>query len=241
MTLSEKVIEHEKFGRVALIKSSRARRINISMKPFEPLKVTIPVFVSFRRAEEFLQEKEDWILKNLNKIQKLEDQLTIFNEDTKYNTYEHTLEIVIFKEDSPRVILKDKKILVQLPEGSDIRSEKIQEMIRWGVQAAWRKEAKKFLPVWLGELSRKYYLPFNKVVIKNNRSRWGSCSHKNNINLSLHLMRLPDHLIDYILLHELVHTVHKNHSKKFWKHLLKLKPEAKSIDRELKEYRIEIY
>jgi len=241
MAFSEKVIIHEKFGRVTFIKSSRARRINISMKPFEPLRVTIPMFVSFKRAEEFLKEKERWILKNLDKIQKLEDQLTIFDTDTIYNTHEHTLEIVIINEGSPRISLKDKKILVQLPEDADIRSDKIQEMIRWGVQAAWRKEAKKFLPVRLGELSRKYQLPFNKVVIKNNRSRWGSCSHKNNINLSLHLMRLPEHLIDYILLHELVHTVHKNHGKKFWKDLIKMEPEAKSIDRELKEYRIEIY
>ena len=54
-------------------------------------------------------------------------------------------------------------------------------------------------------------------------------------------MRLPDHLIDYVLLHELVHTIHKNHSKKFWKHLEKLEPDAKSFDRELKDYRIEIY
>jgi len=211
------------------------------MKPLEPLKVTIPLLVSFSRAEEFLQEKENWILKNLDKIQKLEDQLTIFDTDTSFSTHEHTLEIVRFNEDSPRISLKDKKILVQLPENADILSDKIQEMIRWGVQAAWRKESKKILPVRIGELSRKYHLPFNKVVIKNNKSRWGSCSGKNNINLSLHLIRLPDHLIDYILMHELVHTVHKNHSRKFWKHLEKMEPKAKSIDRELKEYRIEIY
>ena len=108
-------------------------------------------------------------------------------------------------------------------------------------QAAWRKEAKKRLPVRLRELSVKFDLPYNKVIIKNNRSRWGSCSDRNNINLSLYLMRLPDQLIDYVLLHELVHTVHKNHSKKFWRHLEKLQPDAKSLDRELKGYRIEIY
>ena len=54
-------------------------------------------------------------------------------------------------------------------------------------------------------------------------------------------MRLPDHLIDYVLVHELVHTVHKNHSKKFWKDLEKIFPGAKISDRELKEFRIDIY
>lgn len=241
MALSEKIIEHETFGKVAFIKSSRARRISISMKPFVPLRVTVPVLVSFRRAEEFLKEKEKWILKNLEKIQKLEEKQTVFEKDSPFSTHEHDLEIVEYDEQTPKVGLRERKIFVQLPVGTDVQSENIQEMIRWGVQAAWRKEAKRHLPARLGELSRKYHLPFNKVVIKNTRSRWGSCSDKNNINLSLHLMRLPDHLIDYILSHELVHTVHKDHSKKFWRHLEKIEPEARSFDRELKEYRIEIY
>lgn len=241
MAFAEKIIEHPVFGKVTFVKSSRSRRIGISMRPFEPLKVTIPVLVSFRRGEEFLKEKEKWIVKNLAKIQKLEDQLTVFDRDTPFTTHEHTLEIITVDSDTPKVSLVDRKILVQLPGNSDIHSHEIQEMIRWGVQAAWRKEAKRHLPVRLGDLSRKYHLSFNKVVIKNNRSRWGSCSHTNNINLSLHLMRLPDHLIDYVLMHELVHTVHKNHSKKFWKHLENLEPDARSYDRELKEYRIEIY
>ena len=241
MALSEKIIEHEVFGKVALIKSSRARRISISLKPFQPLRVTLPYLASFRRAEGFLQEKEKWILRNLDKIKKLEEQQTVFKEDTSYSTHEHSLEIVRYDELIPKVSMRNRKILVQLPHSCDILSDEIQEMIRWGVQAAWRKEAKKFLPVRLSELSRKHHLPFNKVVIKSNRTRWGSCSHKNNINLSLHLMRLPDHLVDYVLIHELVHTVHKNHSKKFWKQLERHEPEAKSLDKELNDYRIEIY
>jgi predicted metal-dependent hydrolase len=241
LALSEKIIEHETFGKVTLIKSSRARRISITMKPLEPLRVTIPVLASFKRAEEFLQEKEKWILKNLDKLKKLEEQRTFFDRNSEFSTHEHELKIVDFDEAAPKVSLRDRKIFVQLPAGTDIQSEEIQEMIRWGVQAAWRKEAKKYLPARLGELSRKHHLPFNKVVIKNNRSRWGSCSARNNINLSLHLMRLPDHLVDYVLIHELVHTVHKNHSKKFWKQLERIEPQARALDRELKDYRIEIY
>jgi len=156
-------------------------------------------------------------------------------------THEHTLEISREILENPVVRLKNKKIMVQLTGQTDITDPEIQDMIRWGIQAAWRKEAKRYLPEKLGELSRKHHLPFNKVIIKNNRSRWGSCSHMNNINLSLHLMRLPDHLIDYVLVHELVHTTQKNHSKKFWKDLEKIFPGAKLADRELKQFRIDIY
>lgn len=241
MPISEKNFEHKKYGRVKLVRSTRARRISISARPFHPLKVTLPVYESFGRAERFLEEKEKWIHKTLEKIRKLEDQYTVFTEETRFNTHEHELKIEKTDEDIPKVSLREKKILVRLPEESDISAPEIQEMIRWGIQAAWRKEAKKYLPVRLHELSRKHQLSYNRVIIKNNRSRWGSCSQKNNINLSLHLMRLPDHLIDYILLHELVHTVHRNHGRRFWKTMEKICPNAKSLDRELRGYRIEIY
>jgi predicted metal-dependent hydrolase len=241
MSISERIFEHKDFGKVMMIKSSRTRRISISAKPFQPLRVTLPVFESYSRAERFLEEKEKWIHKTLEKIRKLEDQYTVFNENTRFHTREHELKVEYMDGDIPRVSLKDKMILVKLPLTSDIHSPEIQDMIRWGIQAAWRKEARKYLPVRLSDLSRKHQLPYNRVIIKNNKTRWGSCSQKNNINLSLHLMRLPDHLIDYILLHELVHTLHKNHGRRFWINMEKICPNAKSLDKELRGYRIEIY
>jgi predicted metal-dependent hydrolase len=241
MPISEKIFEHKDFGKVRMIRSTRTRRISISAKPFQPLRVTLPVFESFSRAERFLEEKEKWIHKTLDRIRQLEDQYTVFNEDTHFHTHEHELKVERMDGDIPKVSLKDKKILVQLPVKSDIQSPEIQDMIRWGIQAAWRKEARKYLPVRLNELSRKHQLSYNRVIIKNNRTRWGSCSQKNNINLSLHLMRLPDHLIDYILLHELAHTLHKNHGRRFWKNMEKICPNAKSLDKEMRGYRIEIY
>jgi predicted metal-dependent hydrolase len=241
MPISEKIFEHKDFGRVRMIKSPRARRISISAKPFHPLRVSLPVFESFSRAERFLEVKERWIHKTLDKIRLLEDQYTVFSEATPFHTNEHELRVERMDIDIPKVNLKDQSIFVQIPKKSDIKSPEIQDMIRLGIQAAWRKEARKYLPVRLNELSRKYQLPYNRVTIKNNKTRWGSCSQNNNINLSLHLMRLPDHLIDYILLHELVHTIHKNHGRRFWNSLEKICPQAKSLDKEMRGYRLEIY
>lgn len=241
MSISEKIINHRDFGKVSMIKSPRTRRISISARPFQPLRVTLPVFESFSRAEQFLEEKEKWIHKTLGKIRKLEGQYTLFDEHTRFHTSEHELKIERTDTDVPKASLKENNILVRLPKESDVQSPEIQELIRLGIQAAWRKEAKKILPVRLNEFARKHQLTYNRVTIKNNRSRWGSCSQKNNINLSLHLMRLPSHLIDYILLHELAHTLHKNHGRRFWQRLEKICPDAKSLDKELRGYRIEIY
>jgi predicted metal-dependent hydrolase len=97
---------------------------------------------------------------------------------------------------------------VYYPANEHIESERVQRMIRIALEATWRVEAMKYLPARLRELSMEHGFQYNRVFIRNNRSRWGSCSAGNNINLNLHLMRLPDELIDYVLMHELVHTRH---------------------------------
>ena len=91
------------------------------------------------------------------------------------------------------------------------------------------------------KLAAKHKFDYKKVAVKNAKTRWGSCSFDNNINLSLHLMRLPDHLVDYVILHELVHTRIKNHGKGFWQLLDIVSMSARELDREVKEYRLQIY
>jgi predicted metal-dependent hydrolase len=239
--LIEKIIDYKDIGEIKIRKNPKARRLSISVRPFEGIRVTIPVLVSFSRAERFIEEKENWLRQTIRNISVIENNYTLFGYDTPFKTVEHSLEIIKTNERDTKVILKNKKILVHCPANRDIKEKEIQEMIRWGIEAAWRKEAKKFLPARIGELARLHGFDIKRVVIKNNRSRWGSCSNENNINLSLHLMRLPQHLIDYVLLHELVHTVHKNHSKQFWKRLDSITGNAKALDKELRNYRIDIY
>ena len=79
-----------------------------------------------------------------------------------------------------------------------------------------RKKAKTELPPRLSALAHQHLFTYNKVFIKNNKSNWGSCSGANNINLNLRLMLLPEHLHDYVMLHELCHTRFKNHGVQFW-------------------------
>ena len=96
--------------------------------------------------------------------------------------------------------------------------------------------AQKHLIDRLNFLSQKYGFNYNRVFIKNQKTRWGSCSAKNNINLNINLVRLPDELIDYTILHELVHTRVKNHSRRFWAQMDRLLGDAKKLDRKLSEY-----
>jgi predicted metal-dependent hydrolase len=98
--------------------------------------------------------------------------------------------------------------------------------------------AKKKLIKRLDELADNYGYSYEKVFIRNQKTRWGSCSSKNNINLNMKLLKLPGDLIDYVILHELVHTKVKNHSKQFWAELNKVAGDAKKLDKELKKYQL---
>ena len=93
----------------------------------------------------------------------------------------------------------------------------------------------------LNYLAVKYGFQYNRVFIKNQKTRWGSCSGKNNINLNLNLVRLPDELIDYTILHELVHTRIKNHGQRFWAQLDRLLGDARKLDRALNEYNVLLF
>jgi len=99
-----------------------------------------------------------------------------------------------------------------------------------------RAEAKAKLMSRLNNLTKKNGFTYNRVFIRNQKTRWGSCSSKNNINLNVKLIRLPDELINYVILHELVHTGIKNHSKEFWAELDRLVGDAKKMQSRLKEY-----
>ena len=99
-----------------------------------------------------------------------------------------------------------------------------------------RVEAGKYLVERLNELCRRNGFQYNRVFVKNQKTRWGSCSNKNNINLNVNLVRLPDELIDYVMLHELVHIRIKDHSRRFWEALSKFVEDPKSLDKKLRQY-----
>lgn len=101
-----------------------------------------------------------------------------------------------------------------------------------------RAEAKRTLPPRLAELAAEHGFLYNKVFIKHNRSNWGSCSTKGNINLNLNIVRLPQHLQDYILLHELVHLKEMNHSPRFHALLEEVCPGHRACQKEMRAWRL---
>ena len=101
-----------------------------------------------------------------------------------------------------------------------------------------RNEARRLLPARLAELAALYGFAYNRVVIKNNVSNWGSCSSKGNINLNLRLVKLPQELQDYVMLHELCHLKQTNHGPEFHRLLESVCPGHRELQRRMRDYKL---
>ena len=127
-------------------------------------------------------------------------------------------------ENKPKLLLKIKTQTTPLSPEID--------------EKALRIKAQSILPVQLSKLAELHGFTYSGVKISRSRSRWGSCSSKGSINLSFYLLLLPEHLIEYVLLHELCHTVQMNHSIAFWTLLDRCtQNKAKERRLELRKYR----
>ena len=178
----------EPVGVVHFAQSARAKRLSITVRHDESIRVAIPKGVTQAAAEKFLRMKIPWIKNSLVKIQRLQKQ----------------------KHKQPQY---------------DIRNID-------------RGKAKAYLTLRINQLANKYGFEFNRLFIRNQKTRWGSCSSRNNISLNMKLVFLPVELQDYVILHELVHTRHKNHGKKFWNEMDKLVGDAKGLRKQMRQHRL---
>lgn len=137
------------------------------------------------------------------------------------------------------VYFKEKWIRKHL--GKIRQFEKQREAGSEAVAAIDRAEAKTYLISRLRELAGKHGFTFGDVSVRNQKTRWGSCSYRNNVSLNMKIVLLPEDLQDYILLHELVHTRIKDHSPRFWGELDKLVGDARAIAARLRQYRLDLY
>ncbi|MFC2018688.1 M48 family metallopeptidase [Chloroflexota bacterium] len=101
-----------------------------------------------------------------------------------------------------------------------------------------KTKAKRRIKRRLKHLAGKYGFTYNRVFIRNQKTRWGSCSRRNNISLNMKIIRLPEALMDYVILHELVHTRKKGHNSDFWAEVDKIVRNRKEMVLSLKEYGI---
>lgn len=128
-------------------------------------------------------------------------------------------------------------VKVCCPASTDFSDAKVQTLVRNAVTRAMKKKAEEYLPPLVQVWAERFGLTYHSVKISKARTRWGSCSSRKNINLSLYMMLLPAHLMDYVVLHELAHTEEMNHGVRFWELLDKMTGgQALSLRKELRMF-----
>jgi predicted metal-dependent hydrolase len=155
----------------------------------------------------------NWITDQQQKFETKKSKIEVRQFQTKL----HSISIVAGTGNKTKVNFTEIEIRL-----ADLNSDSSRSYLENVMVGIYRFEAHKILPSRLSELAQKHGFQFNRLTIRNNKRNWGSCSSKNNISLNLQMMKLPDELIDYILLHELVHTRIKNHGPQFWDKLEEL-------------------
>ena len=147
----------------------------------------------------------------------------------------HQLVVVqtsMVKKPSTKVVRQ--KLLVYLPPGNTIKDTDVQQIIRDSVIKILRREAKATLPGRLQALAAQHGFSYQRIRFSHSSGRWGSCSSAGTISLNIALMKLPDELINYVLLHELCHTRQMNHSPAFWDELQRYDPHLRLHKRQIK-------
>ncbi|MBT4440439.1 MAG: M48 family metallopeptidase [Elusimicrobiaceae bacterium] len=109
------------------------------------------------------------------------------------------------------------------------------------VETWLREKANEILKQKIDVFAQKMELEYNRLVIKDQKTVWGSCSEKSNINLSYRLIKMPENVIDYLVLHELAHLVHLNHSSDYWDIVEKYCPDHKRFRKWLNNNKVSLF
>lgn len=233
----EKIYDHPTLGPVVIRKRTGLRRLSIRIDLKKRVILTIPYAVATSEGLAFLDKKSEWVKKSLDTVAQKIEKKTLFTPTTPFKTKNHNLALVPENRDRIGVNLTDDTLYIYYPEKLDILQPEFQDFTRAAIEKTLTLEAKTILPPLVLEISKETNLRFKDISIKKVKSRWGSCSASNNLNFSIYLMLLPDHLIRYVIIHELCHSLHKNHGPKFWELLDKLTGgKAKLLAKEMRNH-----
>lgn len=224
------------------IKRSRRRTVALYVHPDKRVEIRMPLLFSVDEIEPFLIKHSRWLFNRLDLPEKkpVEPKKFVSGELHYFLGKQYPLEVVASDKNS--VVFDNEKIVIrqrvdkstsQQVGGSLSRQDLVEKLLdRWYLEQAKRVFREISIP--LVESMKKYNVAPKSFAIKKMKTRWGSCSSKGNINLNLHLIKLPEQCIKEVILHELCHLVHFNHSKDFYALMTAEMPDWKVWKKEIK-------
>ncbi|SIN71518.1 M48 family metallopeptidase [Halodesulfovibrio marinisediminis] len=225
-----------------LTRSKRAKHVRLKVTRSKGLEIVVPETFKTKWLPSILEKRTDWIrnaARRLDLPERIEELPPLVPEQIVLPSmgYEYSIQSVPAVTISEKLVDAEKIIrtttgllsietqrAVLLPDVV-AESEKVELLRCWLVRCG-----KEYLPELLEDVSIEVGIPYKKVQIRLQKGRWGSCSSRGTISLNARLMLLPTELLRYILLHELAHVRHPNHSNAYWRYLESLDSKALEYD-----------
>ncbi len=224
------IITDEEFGEIVVKKRSLAKSVSLKIAPDGRIQITMPPYAPLLAAKALIKTSRKQIRELVSQYR---EKLS-YTENQQIGKSHHLLIQKTAKPSSVKIV--GTQILAEINEAESVESATNQQLIRSKILVALRKEAKSYLPRRLSFLAKEHGFSFARSKMTHSSSRWGSCSSSGTISLNIGMMNLPFELIDYVIIHELCHTRHMNHSTKFWDEVVKFDPHYKIHRNELKKY-----
>lgn len=213
--------------------SARARRVLLRVRPNRGLEVVVPPRFDQGRIPAIVARRSDWIARAFARYGIAPDGAPApgdLPQFLEFPAFGERVEVDYSLGPNRRIRIRPNadRLLISGPDGD-------RNVVLAGLREHLKSRARTLLPPLARELSSRCGLEFEGLTVRLQKSRWGSCSAKKGISLNAKLLFLPGELVEYVLLHELCHTRHLNHSKAYWKLVARLCPAFRELEADLRQ------
>lgn len=225
--------------------SKRARYVRFKIDLLKGLEVVLPYTIKLSdfEVELLLVQRQDWILENLQKADQARPTKRTYEtgETMPYLGRDLTLDVIYTQNEKYSTVqLEDDCLKVWLHGRASLMDH--TEVMREVLQGWYRHQAKAYIPKRVAELAKQTGLTdYKRITIRQQKTLWGSCSSKKNLNFNLRLMLAPAEALDYVIIHELCHLKEMNHSKRFWRLVEKHCPDYRKWEKWLDDHGDALY
>jgi predicted metal-dependent hydrolase len=210
-------------------KRAGAKSLRLSLTSTGTIRVTIPTWTPYLAGVQFAKSRLGWIREHQIPVNVLQPGQPVGKAHHLRFSPQATSQRI-----SSRVLAGE--IIIGYPRALSTDDKAVQQAARAACIRALRRQAEQLLPQRLAILATTHDFQYRSVGVKQLKSRWGSCDQSQNIVLNLFLMQLPWQHIDYVLIHELVHTQVLHHGPEFWKVFERALPNAKLMRKQMRDY-----
>jgi len=209
-----------------MVRNPRARRYLLRLRPDGTARVTIPRGGSAAMAQQFVERHVTWLERELKRLQTQTRRPAAWTIGTEILLRGEMIRIEPGSDCEPKTARIGSETILVSDAATDLRPT---------IEGRLRQLAGRELPARLLELAARHGLTVRRITVRNQKSRWGSCSRRGTISLNWRLIQTPAFVCDYICLHELMHLRQMNHSAAFWREVERACPDYRTAERWLKE------